>query len=191
MITLRRWVSVLMASTLGLIVLTAGTAWAGSRTVYVPPPNGTDDTANIQAALDACVAQGPSCTVQLAAGTYLTSQLVTYNFHGTFKGMGQNQTTVEALPDLPVNFPDSVNAACQPNTTDCIWPSLIIFVDGDINISDMTITVPAVPSAQPYLLFGSTLTALIDIVRVMGKDRTNADIQRVSMEGMPDNSATS
>lgn len=38
--------------------LTAATAWAGSHIVYVPPPNGTDDTSNIQAALDTCVACG-------------------------------------------------------------------------------------------------------------------------------------
>lgn len=174
-----------------LELLLLGTVWATDRTIYVSPPNGVDDTANLQSALNACVAQGPNCTVQLAAGTYLTSQLVTYNFHGTFKGMGQNQTTVEALPNLPVSFPDVLNGECQPNTTDCLWPSLIIFVDGDISISDMTITVPAVPSTQPWLIFGSTFTALIDVVRIMGQHRTNADLERLTLEGMPDNSPTS
>ena len=62
--------------------------------ISVGPPNGSDDTNNIQAALNACVAQGPGCTVQLQAGTYLTRQLVTYNFQGTFKGMGQDSTVV-------------------------------------------------------------------------------------------------
>jgi polygalacturonase len=58
--------------------LTAANAWAGSHIVYVPPPNGTDDTTNIQAALDTCVAYDKNCTVQLAAGTYLTSAHYSY-----------------------------------------------------------------------------------------------------------------
>ena len=73
---------------LGLILLLPTTVWAGGHTVKVPPPNGVDDTANIQAALNACVAYGPGCTVKLAAGKYLTQQVVVYNFQGTFKGMG-------------------------------------------------------------------------------------------------------
>jgi hypothetical protein len=56
---------------------------ASGSTVWVGPPNGANDTENIQAALNACVAQGPGCTVQLREGKYLTSQLVTYNFQGT------------------------------------------------------------------------------------------------------------
>jgi hypothetical protein len=64
--------------------------------ISVAPPNGSDDTDNIQAALNACVAKGPGCTVQLQAGTYLTRQLVTYNFQGTFKGMAL-QTQLLAL----------------------------------------------------------------------------------------------
>jgi hypothetical protein len=99
-----------------------GTAWARSHTVYVPPPNGTDDTTNIQAALDACAAHGPGCTVQLQAGHYFTKQLVEYNFHGTLKGMGKDTTIIEALPNLLVELepvggvPES---HCGPNTTTC------------------------------------------------------------------------
>lgn len=171
--------------------LTAATAWAGSRIVYVPPPTGTDDTANLQSALDECVGQGQGCTVQLAAGTYLTSQLVTYNFHGTFTGTGQNKTIVEALPNLLVNLPDVLNGVCQPNTTDCRWPDLIIFVDGEITISDMTIRITAVPSTQPWLIFGSPVEGFIDVVRVMGQHRTNASVQSVTMEGALDNSPNS
>jgi hypothetical protein len=75
---------------LGLIMILPATVWAGVHTVKVQPPNGTDDTANIQAALDACVAGGKNCTVQRTAGNYLAKQLVTYNFRGTFKGMGRD-----------------------------------------------------------------------------------------------------
>jgi pectin methylesterase-like acyl-CoA thioesterase len=114
------------------------TAWAGSHIVYVPPPNGVDDTANIQAALDACVAYDKNCTVQLAAGTYHTRQLVEYNFQGTFKGMGTSNTTIQAIYPLPVNLPDFYYyGVCMPDTNSCLYPSLIIFVNGNIEVSDL------------------------------------------------------
>ena len=50
--------------------LSAVCAWAGSCKVHVAPPDGTDDTVDMQKALDDCVAHGPGCSVQLAAGTY-------------------------------------------------------------------------------------------------------------------------
>src|SRR5215472_2251161 len=90
-----------------LLVLAASTsAVAGQFIVYVPPPNGTDDTANIQAALDTCVTYGKNCTVQFAAGTYLTRQLVAYNFRGTFKGLGTSATIIQAIYPLAVTLPD-------------------------------------------------------------------------------------
>src|ERR1035437_6672068 len=95
--------------------LAPAVAWASGHTVKVPPPNGVDDTANIQGALNKCVAYGPHCTLKLAAGKYLTKQVVVYNFQGNFKGMGIDSTTIEALPNLPVNWPDQFVASCQPN----------------------------------------------------------------------------
>jgi hypothetical protein len=134
---------------LGLITLTAVTAWAGSRIVYVPPPNGAEDTANIQAALDVCVTYGKNCTVQLAAGTYLTRQLVAYNFQGSFKGMGIGATTIEAVHRLPVNIPDVFsNGECPPNTSSCLWPSLVIFVDGNISWRISPSALPLIPARQ-------------------------------------------
>src|SRR5271166_2880931 len=158
----------LLLGLLGLIALLPATVWAGSHMVNVPPPNGVNDTANLQGALDTCVAYGKDCTVQLAAGKYLTSQLVAYNFHGTFKGKGKDKTIIEALPELDVTPEDSV--LCKPNTTDCLWPTLIMFVDGDIHVSDLAINVPSVPATKPWFLFGNLkVTVLIDTVRFMGQ----------------------
>lgn len=173
--------------------LTAATAWAG-HTIYVPPPNGTDDTANIQAALDACVASGKNCTVQLAAGHYRTRQLVEYNFRGTFKGMGMDRTTIEALHGLPVNLPDPVvYGECLPNTTTCLWPSLIIFVDGNIHVSDLSIHVTAPPGTATtgWTVFGLEISSLLDGLRFMGQHPTDVSIDRISIEGLPDNSPNS
>lgn len=173
-----------------LILLTSAvlpiSAWGAGYTVYVPSPNGVNDTANLQGALDSCVAYGRGCTVQLAAGTYLTKQLVTYNFRGTFEGKGKDRTIIEALPEL-----EAISYSCQPNTTDCIWPSLIIFVDGDIRVSDMAVRITAVPATKPYNIGDWTLTALIDAIRFMGQYRTNATLESVAISGMEDNSDTS
>jgi hypothetical protein len=177
---------------LSLNLMMSAAVVAGGPTVSVPPPNGSDDTANIQSALNACVSHGSGCTVQLQAGRYLSSQLVTYGFQGIFKGMGQQKTTIEALPALPVTLPDPfANGECAPNTRDCLWPSLIIFVDGNMSVSDLTVSVPSVPATQTWYGAGAPYTALNDGIRFMGKSRTNATVRRVSFEGAPDSSATS
>jgi hypothetical protein len=179
---------------LGLLLILPSAASAGGSTIWVAPPNGKDDTANIQAALEACVAKGPACTVQLREGKYLTKQLVTYEFQGTFKGMGIDHTTIEALHNLPVNPNDiSVDGECLPNTTTCLWPSLIIFVDGDIRVSDLSIRITAPPGTATtgWTIFGFTITTLLDGLRFMGQHSTDVSIDRISVEGLPDDSPNS
>ena len=158
------------------------------NTYNVKAPTGVDDTANIQAGLDACVARGKGCTVQLGAGKYLTSQLVAYNFRGTFKGRGRDKTIIEALPDLPVGAYNSDDTIWWlPNTTDHTWPDLIMFIDGDITVSDLSIKITAVPATQTYYLFGGVeFRVLLGGIRVMGRNRTKASFERISIEGSPD-----
>lgn len=67
-----------------LVLLNSGSRVASN----VIKPNGTDDTAGIQAALDSCVGAGPGCTVQLAAGTFHVSQIAVTGFHGSLVGTG-------------------------------------------------------------------------------------------------------
>jgi pectin methylesterase-like acyl-CoA thioesterase len=98
-----RWLMLLFCLALLLLILPSA-ASAGGSTIFVPPPNGVDDTANIQAALDACVAKGADCTVQLAAGIYHTRQIVEYNFNGTFRGADTDSTIIDALYPLPVSL---------------------------------------------------------------------------------------
>jgi parallel beta-helix repeat protein len=185
----------LLLPLLALIVHTPLAAGARNYTVHVPAPNHVDDTANLQAALDDCVRIGPNCTVQLAAGKYLTKQLVAYNFRGSFKGKGKSKTIVEALPELDVSAfpkrPSSEFFECKPNITDCSWPTLILFVDADIRISDMSIKITAVPSTKPWFFGDVEYTALTDAMRFTGQDRTNASLERVAISGMHDDSDTS
>lgn len=177
----------LLIAVLAMTNLTAATAWARSNTVYVSPPNGADDTAALQSALDTCVAYGKGCTVQLATGKYLTRQLVAYNFRGTFKGKGRDKTIIEALPNLPVNFSDKDNTTWwPPNTTDHTWPDLIMFVDGDIRVSDMTIKITAIPAVQTWWFGGMDWHAMLTALRFMGQFRTNAAVERVAIEGTLD-----
>lgn len=178
---------------LGVVLTVSARGTAGQSVMNVPPPNGQDDTANIQAALNACVVQRPGCTVQLQAGRYLTRQLVTYNFQGTVKGMGVDSTTIEALHPLFVNIPDVSLGECIPNTTTCLWPTLILFVEGDIHVSDLSIriTAPLGTATTGWLFGGLRFTDLIDAVRFMGQYPTKAFVDRISIEGMADNSPTS
>jgi len=175
---------------LGLILLLPATVWAGGHTVMVPPPNGVNDTANIQGALNKCLAYGPGCTVQLQAGTYFTKQVVVYNFQGTFKGKGIDTTTIEALPNLPVT--NLLVTSCQPNLTDCIWPGLFEFVDGNISVSDLSIEITAVPATQPWTdeVDTDTHTMLYDVLGFMGRHPTDVTIDRIRMEGQPSSLST-
>jgi hypothetical protein len=183
------WLALLFCF-LGLLLILPTTASAGGSKIWVAPPNGKYDTANIQAALNACVSRGPGCTVQLQAGKYFTKQLVTYNFRGTFKGMGINQTTVEALPNLHVDMepvggvPESL---CKPDTTTCRWPSLILFVDGDIHVSDLSIYMTAPPgtATTPWNFAGTPFIGLFDALSFMGQ-HANVEVDRIHLEGLPD-----
>lgn len=179
-----------------LAVLMPATALASGTTVVVGPSNGSDDTSSLQSALDRCVAIGPGCTVQLSPGHYFTKQLVAYNFQGTLRGASMTDTTIEALPNLFVVPADiSVAGECAPTppTGACPWPSLIIFAGGTIHVSDLSIKVTAPPGTATtgWGIFGATFTDLIEAIRFMGPGREDATVDRVSIQGLPDNSPTS
>ena len=163
-------------------------AVANGYTVNVPPPTGVDDTSNIQAALDACVAYGPGCTVQFPAGNYLTKQLVAYNFRGNFKGMGQDRTVIAALPYLFVNLKvEGVEGLCPPDPASCYWPTVIIFVDGNVHVSDLSVAVTAAPgtATTSWNFGGVQYIGLLDAMTFTGQSVT-ATVDRVHIEGQLD-----
>ena len=183
----------------GLVALLVGilapaTAFASTPIVSVPPPNGAEDTTNLQAALNQCLTLGPGCTVQLSPGTYHTKQLVTYGFDGTFKGAGRAATTIEALPNLPTTGRDlTVQGECRPDPQTCPWPSLIMFVGGRIEVSDLSIRITAAPGAatEGWFINGQKITTLVDALRFMGMSAVDASVDRVSVSGLPDDSPNS
>jgi hypothetical protein len=173
---------------LGLALLLPTATWAGGHTLKVRPPNGVDDTAAIQGALDMAAASGPGITVQLAPGRYLTRQLLTFNFHGTFKGAGKDRTTIEALPNLVVDCPDIQLGfrLLQADAKNYRWPCFILFVDGHIQVSDLSLKITAVPSVLPYFMGPDECTALLSIIKFTGQHPMKVNVDRVSIEGRPD-----
>jgi len=125
---------------IAILVLSSGSmvAFAKNNTIVVKP-TGVDDTANIQAALNSCASPNPPCTVQLVSGTYIiSSQIVVTGFQGRFVGMGQGQTTINALGNMPGTTVTPYWAQL-PGPSDP-WPSLFTFVGGSFVMSGMTIT---------------------------------------------------
>ncbi len=182
----------LLRGILGFTLLWPAALWGGPKTILVPKPTGGDDTVILQKALDDAVAHGPGAIVQLAAGTYLTKQLVAYNFHGTFQGVDQHATTIEAQPHLPVLTDSSFTANWPMPSADCHWPCLITFVDGNIRISNLSIKITAANGTATTGFINPTFNrveyGLYDAILFMGKDPTNVSIDHVAIEGVQDGS---
>jgi hypothetical protein len=83
------------------LVASAATAQGRGRCLK---PNGVDDTAELQAALDACAGGSSGCTVRLCDGVFLTEPLRVGHFRGTLRGAGAGDTIIRELyleiPDL-------------------------------------------------------------------------------------------
>ena len=157
--------------------------------VHVVAPNHVNDTADLQAALNACVGGGPGCTVQLLPGTYYTSQLLTYNFHGTFTGAGDGLTKIDALPLTNVNWPDPYVTHCMPNFSTCIWPDLIMFVGGSIEVSDLSIDLSTYTNGaetSQWTLNGEPTALVGDVLLFWVQGRTDALVDHVSITGADD-----
>ncbi len=114
---MRRILVFLVAGMLAASLAAPATAMAApfGTTYQVPKPNGVNDTSAIQKGLDWCVTHGgPNCTVQLQAGTYNITQLVTYGFQGTFKGAGEHRTIINALPLKVVDLATTESLGASP-----------------------------------------------------------------------------
>ena len=155
-----------------------------SKHTYAVWPTGGDDTANIQAALDACATDGPGCIVQLEKGVFHTRQIAVFGLQGKFRGMGERWTTVEALPDLPspaVN-PFWIDLPGPENP----WPDMFVFVDGSFTISDMTFTNPYEVPTQGWQVYGMTFYELHGVLFITG-EHAHAVIDHVTLRGAAGN----
>ena len=182
-------IGILCLSMFGLLApkVNANPSPNARATYTVWPTNGYDDTANIQAAFDAAVAHGPGCTVQLEKGTYYTAQITVYGFQGSFVGMGQQWTTIQALPNLP-------SPAAEYNTNTIPfwaglpgpqnpWPNLFTFVGGSFAISGMTLTDPYTAPTMGWDLLGTPYTSLYAAIEITGQKQASATIDHVTVLG--------
>jgi hypothetical protein len=179
---MRRVLVLLTAMSLvGALAAPAAALAAPGKVTFVAP-NGVNDTANIQAALNGCSGAGRGCVVQLQAGTYYTSQLVVNDFIGTLRGAGRGATTIVALANLPVTL-EWYN--CLPDTTACLWPVVLNFVDGRFTVSDLSLDIPAMNSTE-------TADPTIDIfagINVLLVTHQDATFERIGVRGRNDDSA--
>jgi len=200
-----RTTALVMVVAIAMLMLMAGIPASASAHPTGPPavtnwrhhmivvlPNGHNDTADIQAAFNACGNYGSWCTVQLVQGVYHTDQITVYGFRGSFVGAGQGLTLVKALPNMPppaaaYNTPTSPFWAGLPGPANP-WPDLFTFVNGTFWISGMTMTEPYAnpivsPGWQYPAEYGDTsMTALYAVILVTG-EYANAAITQVTVNG--------
>jgi len=188
---MRRILVFLVAGVLAASLAAPAAAMAGpfGQTYFVGPPTG-NDTAVIQAALNKCIGAGPNCTVQLGPWTYHTSQLYTADFVGTFRGMGMGVTTLASLPSLTVNWydpglgtPECIPGATGPGGNACAWPVYVTFLDGTVEVSDLTIDTSATTISSPYPWFGGTSIDLAMALDFEFDTRIDASVDRVGVRG--------
>jgi hypothetical protein len=178
---LKRILKEILSFTVLICVVLAGTQTVHASNTYTVKPNGHDDTANIQAALNKCTTGGPSCTVRLVKGTYYIAQITVYGFEGSFVGMGQGVTIIQALSDLPSPAASPFWTAIPGSSN--LWPVLFTFVNGAFSISQMTITDPYENPTQGYLLEGATHYALFSAILITGEQEASASIDHVTVIG--------
>jgi hypothetical protein len=178
---LERILKEILSFTVIICVVLASTQTVHASNTYIVKPNGHDDTASIQAALNMCTTGGPSCTVQLVKGTYYIAQITVYGFEGSFVGMGQGVTIIQALQNLPSPTASPFWTG-MPGSSD-LWPVLFTFVNGAFSISKMTITDQYERPTQGYLIEGATHTALFSAILVTGVQEASASIDHVTVIG--------
>jgi Right handed beta helix region len=130
------------------LLVTGGTAFAKHHAaVFKVLPTGTNDTANLQAALDAAVQAGPGSTVQLVKGTYYIDKgLAVANFDGTFAGAGKDKTYIQNLGKFSSPYENFLSFSLEgQNVRPCL-----------VKLSDLTFR--AIGANEPDLNFWMTDT---------------------------------
>jgi hypothetical protein len=130
----------------GLLALLATPAFASPKTFTVSP-NGSNDTADIQAAFNKAVAAGPGSVVQLTAGTFYTNAIWVKGFVGVFRGAGEGVTVIDTPRALDTTVPgiNSDAAAAHESTS-----FLVGFSGGNVTVSGMSVDVSAADPADPW-----------------------------------------
>lgn len=163
-------------------------AFDPATNTWTVSPTGTDDTANVQCAFDEAVASKSESVVRLTEGWFYTNKIVVAGFNGTFKGAGQDLTSVDVLRGLDpeaggveVDFPEKGAAPAH----------LFRFLDPVVTISDFTIDItPKNPGVERlYLtrfansvgaigLRGQTVNATVEHLTIVGHEGPDGTLGR-------------
>lgn len=179
---------------LGVVALVLGSSLLGgvgyAQMAHTPPtvtvePTGGDDTQALQAALEQCSGAAAGCVVELAPGTFRTRPLLVHDFHGSPRGAGREATTIEAKPDIDVVDAEPAVIAVAPTVEDP-WPFLVSFIDGDIHVSDLTLSITEPAPTTGWQFFDTNFDAMVATLLVTG---THADavIERIGVQGAAGN----
>ncbi|BCS35081.1 hypothetical protein TBR22_A43070 [Luteitalea sp. TBR-22] len=146
-------------------------------------PGSLDDTARIEAALDACSSPAPACTVRLGPGTFHVGLIVAEEFNGAFVGAGMDVTIVKAMPDIPANF-----SLLLPYGKDNRVPNLIGFLGGRVRVADMSIRAEEYHPMQGYAWLPGLpttyfLNTLLWFSQKEGGTAPHARVERVELTG--------
>lgn len=160
----------------------AGTRPASAVTHFVTP-SGIDDTAAIQAALDACSYPGANCTIQFRKGIFYTRILAAENFHGTIRGMGQDKTFLKPVSNQLAPDVDTCSETgwASPISKSSKFPVIMQFTGGSLTISDLTFQIDEPVFAADQSWCGG-FQGLLSAVLVTGA-KSRSRIERVGFEG--------
>jgi Pectate lyase superfamily protein len=142
-------------------------------------PSGHDDTAALQAALDAASISAQPTTILLGAGTFVTGPLHVKNFRGTLRGAGKDRTVltnpntpVYVTPDFQLNEPSATNT----------WSAMIVFVRGAFTVSDLSVRIHGDHPTTGWNVFGETVYAYAVGLDVEGHGGSaDASFERVAI----------
>ena len=144
-------------------------------------PNGSDDTAVLQAALEGCSGATDRCVVSLCEGLFHIAPVRVGDFRGVLKGAGRDETVIQALPELVVNdTPIDYNRE-DPLESPVPWPFLVQFIGGKAKIRDFTIEIPTPePGQRPTTGWLDGMIFELDgALLLTGLDPVDFDVDRI------------
>jgi len=151
-------------------------------------PNGSDDTAQLQAALESCSGAKSRCKIILSEGTFYTDVLLVRNFNGKITGQGAGKTIIKPVTDRPLRSADIVFQ--NDPTLDEPYPILMHFADGgNIDLTDFTLDFPSDMKVEPYVTFDVPDQTIHDALlsAIMADGTTNP--AQLSVSGLEINAA--
>lgn len=166
---LKRYIIVTIIA--GMLALSASLSIAGAISIK---PNGSDDTAQLQAALESCSGTKSRCKIVLSEGTFYTDVLLVRNFNGKIVGQGAGKTIIRPVTDRPLRSTDIVFEN-DPTLAEP-YPILLHFSDGgNIELADFTLDFPSDMKVEPYVTFDTQDQTIQDALlsAIMADGTTN------------------